>query len=150
VQRGGVGAPPARVPVEGALRGRSVLPRRRPRRPCHPARAAAHDRPGGVRRDRGHPARRPHEGGSAALTPSRWTNRMPPPASEVRATFCAMAERVELWWARRQFSRGAEVPYAVGTYREAWASFPMLVRQYHPELNAGIVLSQIPPAADVL
>ncbi|MDF2580838.1 MAG: hypothetical protein K0S49_2417, partial [Microbacterium sp.] len=22
-----------------------------------------------------------------------------------------MAERVELWWARRQFSKGSEVPY---------------------------------------
>lgn len=61
-----------------------------------------------------------------------------------------MAERVELWWARRQFSKGAEVPYPVGTYREAWASFPALIRQYHPELNAGIALSQVPPAADVL
>lgn len=61
-----------------------------------------------------------------------------------------MAERVELWWARRQFSKGAEVPYPVGTYREAWAAFPALIRQYHPELNAGIVLSQVPPAADVL
>ncbi|HYP73144.1 MAG TPA: hypothetical protein VEP72_03585 [Microbacterium sp.] len=61
-----------------------------------------------------------------------------------------MAERIEDWWARRQFSRGREVPYEVGAYRSAWASFPMLVRQYHPELNAGIVLSQIPPAADVL
>ncbi|MFG6401186.1 zinc-ribbon domain-containing protein [Microbacterium sp. P04] len=61
-----------------------------------------------------------------------------------------MAERVELWWARRQFSRGADVPYAVGTYRETWAPFPMLIRQYHPELNAGITLTQIPPAADVL
>jgi hypothetical protein len=61
-----------------------------------------------------------------------------------------MAERVELWWARRQFSRGAEVPYAVGTYREAWAPYPALIRQYHPELNAGITLTQIPPAADVL
>lgn len=61
-----------------------------------------------------------------------------------------MAERVELWWARRQFSKGAEVPYPMGTYREAWAAFPALIRQYHPELNAGIVLSQIPPAADVL
>lgn len=61
-----------------------------------------------------------------------------------------MAERVELWWARRQFSKGAEVPYPVGRYREAWAPFPALIRQYHPELNAGIVLSQIPPAADVL
>lgn len=61
-----------------------------------------------------------------------------------------MAEGVEAWWARRQFSRGVDVPYAVGTYREAWAPFPMLIRQYHPELNAGITLTQIPPAADVL
>src|SRR6478736_2514996 len=61
-----------------------------------------------------------------------------------------MAERVQAWWARRQFSRGAEVPYAVGTYREAWAPYPMLIRQYHPELNAGITLTQIPPAAEVL
>ena len=61
-----------------------------------------------------------------------------------------MAERVEAWWARRQFSRGAEVPYAIGTYREAWAAYPALIRQYHPELNAGITLTQIPPAADVL
>jgi len=61
-----------------------------------------------------------------------------------------MVERVEAWWARRQFSRGALVPYAVGAYREAWAPFPMLIRQYHPELNAGITLTQIPPAADVL
>jgi hypothetical protein len=65
-------------------------------------------------------------------------------------TLLSMAERVELWWARRQFSKGAEIPYPVGIYREAWAPFPALVRQYHPELNAGIVLSQIPPAADVL
>jgi len=61
-----------------------------------------------------------------------------------------VADRIQDWWARRQFSRGREVPYDVGTYRDAWASYPMLIRQYHPELNAGIVLSQIPPAADVL
>ncbi|WP_133541079.1 zinc-ribbon domain-containing protein [Microbacterium sp. BK668] len=61
-----------------------------------------------------------------------------------------MAERVEAWWARRQFSRGTDVPYPVGTYREAWAPYPMLIRQYHPDLNAGITLTQIPPAADVL
>jgi hypothetical protein len=61
-----------------------------------------------------------------------------------------MAERVEAWWARRQFSRGAEVPYAIGTYHEAWAAYPALIRQYHPDLNAGITLTQIPPAADVL
>lgn len=65
-------------------------------------------------------------------------------------TLECVAEPVEAWWARRQRSRGADVPYAVGTYREAWASYPVLVRQYHPEFNAGIVLSQIPPAAEVL
>ena len=65
-------------------------------------------------------------------------------------TVLCMAERVEAWWARRQFSRGLDVPYPVGTYRDAWAPFPMLIRQYHPELNAGITLTQIPPAADVL
>uniref|UniRef100_UPI00313B6B9E hypothetical protein n=1 Tax=Frigoribacterium sp. CFBP 8759 TaxID=2775283 RepID=UPI00313B6B9E len=37
----------------------------------------------------------------------------------------------------------------MGSYREAWASYPVLVRQYRPEHNGGIVLSQIPPAADV-
>ena len=42
-----------------------------------------------------------------------------------------------------------DVPYPVGTYREAWRSYPVLVRQYRPEYNEGIVLSQIPPAADV-
>ncbi|MEO8261975.1 MAG: zinc-ribbon domain-containing protein [Pseudolysinimonas sp.] len=61
-----------------------------------------------------------------------------------------MTEAVEAWWARRQFSRGADVPYAVGTYREEWQQYPTLVRQYHPEFNAGITLTQIPPAADVL
>ena len=69
---------------------------------------------------------------------------------EATRTLLCMAERVEAWWARRRFSRGLDVPYAVGTYREAWAPFPMLIRQYHPELNAGITLTQIPPAADVL
>jgi hypothetical protein len=61
-----------------------------------------------------------------------------------------MSEGVEAWWARRQFSRGTDVPYAVGTYREAWAPYPVLIRQYHPEFNSGITLTQIPPAAEVL
>ncbi|MFJ4038917.1 zinc-ribbon domain-containing protein [Microbacterium sp. NPDC090007] len=61
-----------------------------------------------------------------------------------------MAERVQTWWARRQWSKGRDVPYAVGAYRASWAAYPALVRQYHPELNAGIALSQVPPAADVL
>ena len=48
---------------------------RRPRRPGHPAGPAAHLRPGALRRDRGHPARRPHRGldadlGQRALSPS--------------------------------------------------------------------------------
>jgi len=61
-----------------------------------------------------------------------------------------MPENVANWWARRQFSRGVEVPYPVGTYRDAWAPFPALIRQYHPDLNSGLTLTQIPPAADVL
>ena len=65
-------------------------------------------------------------------------------------TVCVMPDAVETWWARRQFSRGVEIPYPVGTYREAWEPYPVLIRQYHPEFNAGITLTQIPPAADVL
>lgn len=57
---------------------------------------------------------------------------------------------MQAWWARRQWSKGVAVPYEVGAYRAAWAAYPALIRQYHPELNAGVALSQIPPAADVL
>lgn len=60
-----------------------------------------------------------------------------------------MPENIEAWWARRQRSKGVAVPYPVGTYRTEWASYPMLVRQYHPDLNRNITLTQIPPAADV-
>ncbi|WP_394686186.1 zinc-ribbon domain-containing protein [uncultured Microbacterium sp.] len=70
--------------------------------------------------------------------------------SEVPSMVAGVAERVQAWWARRQWSKGREVPYAVGAYRDAWAAFPALIRQYHPDLNAGIALSQVPPAADVL
>ncbi len=42
------------------------------------------------------------------------------------------------------------MPYEVGTYRSQWAAYPELIRQYHPELNHGIALSQVPLAADVL
>jgi hypothetical protein len=58
-------------------------------------------------------------------------------------------EPIARWWARRQWSRGTDVPYEVGRFREAWASFPVLIRQYRPEFNGGVVLTQIPPAADV-
>jgi putative zinc ribbon protein len=61
-----------------------------------------------------------------------------------------MSEGVEAWWARRQFTHGTDVPFPVGTYRDAWAPYPALIRQYHPEFNAGITLTQIPPAAEVL
>jgi len=61
-----------------------------------------------------------------------------------------VTEPVQSWWARRQFSRGREVPYEIGTYRSQWAAYPELIRQYHPELNHGIALSQVPLAADVL
>jgi len=61
-----------------------------------------------------------------------------------------VTEPVQSWWARRQFSRGLAVPYEMGTYRAAWAAYPELIRQYHPELNHGIALSQVPLAADVL
>lgn len=60
-----------------------------------------------------------------------------------------MPERVELWWQRRQRSKGRDVPYAVGEYREQWAQYPVLVRQYHPDLNHGVTLTQVPPAAEV-
>lgn len=58
-------------------------------------------------------------------------------------------ERVELWWERRQRSKGVAMPYAIGTFRADWERYPVLIRQYHPELNAGITLTQVPPAADV-
>ncbi len=69
----------------------------------------------------------------------------------VGATIVALVpEPVQQWWARRQFSRGVAVPYEVGTFRAAWAAYPELIRQYHPELNHGVTLSQVPLAADVL
>jgi len=61
-----------------------------------------------------------------------------------------VVEAVDAWWRRRQWSRGLAVPYAIGEFRADWASWPVLVRQYHPEWNAGVVLSQVPPAAEVL
>lgn len=60
-----------------------------------------------------------------------------------------MPEQVEAWWARRQWSKAVERPYDVGQFRSEWVQYPVLERQYHPDLNGGITLSQIPPAADV-
>jgi hypothetical protein len=61
-----------------------------------------------------------------------------------------VSESAEAWWRRRQRVTGVAVPYPVGRYREQWARYPVLQRQYHPDLNGGIALSQIPPAAEVL
>ena len=76
----------ARLPVQGAVRRRPVLPRRRPRRPGRPAGAAADQRPGGVRRDRADPALRAHRGLEHPLSPThrRATPRgpvAPPPGA---------------------------------------------------------------------
>jgi hypothetical protein len=58
-------------------------------------------------------------------------------------------ENVERWWARRQWSKGERTPYVVGEFRADWERYPVLIRQYHPDLNGGIALTQVPPAADV-
>jgi hypothetical protein len=60
-----------------------------------------------------------------------------------------VAEPIDAWWQRRQRTRDRAVPYAVGTYRAEWERYPVLIRQYHPDLNNGITLTQIPPAAEV-
>ncbi|WP_425432978.1 zinc-ribbon domain-containing protein [Glaciihabitans tibetensis] len=60
-----------------------------------------------------------------------------------------MPENVEQWWARRQRSKSTAIPYPVGQFRSDWERYPVLVRQYHPEFNHGITLTQVPPAADV-
>ena len=41
------------------------------------------------------------------------------------------------------------MPYRVGEFRDDWLTYPVLVHQFHPELNHGITLTQVPPAADV-
>ncbi len=61
-----------------------------------------------------------------------------------------VAEPVDAWWRRRQWSRGEAVPYAVGQFRADWTPYPVLIRQYHPDWNHGVVLTQVPPAAEVL
>lgn len=60
-----------------------------------------------------------------------------------------MAESIDAWWQRRQWTKESPVPYTVGTYRADWERYPVLINQYHPELNHGITLTQIPPAAEV-
>ncbi len=65
----GVRAAAARLPLQGAVRRRALLPRRRPRRPGHPARAAADLRPEPLRLHRAGAARRAHPRLGPPLTP---------------------------------------------------------------------------------
>jgi very-short-patch-repair endonuclease len=58
-------------------------------------------------------------------------------------------EPIQWWWERRQRSKGSPLPYEVGRFRSDWERYPVLVRQFHPDLNQGIALTQVPPAADV-
>jgi len=60
-----------------------------------------------------------------------------------------VAEPVEAWWERRRRSKERDIPYPIGSYRAEWERYPVLIRQYHPELNHGITLTQIPPATEV-
>lgn len=60
-----------------------------------------------------------------------------------------MPRSLEEWWQRRQRVTGTAVPYEVGRYRDAWSPYRALVEQFRPERNGELVLSQIPPAADV-
>ena len=70
LHRRGDRARPVRLPLQGAVRQRPVLPGRRPRRPGRPARPAADLRPGDLRRDRADPARGAHGGVDEALDPA--------------------------------------------------------------------------------
>ena len=60
-----------------------------------------------------------------------------------------MPEPIDAWWQRRQRTRNTADPYPIGTYRSDWERYPVLIRQFHPDLNNGITLTQIPPAAEV-
>ena len=57
----------ARLPLQGAVRRGPLLPRRRPRRPGHPALSPADLRPDPLRRDGADPAHRPRQGRHPAL-----------------------------------------------------------------------------------
>ena len=69
--------------------------------------------------------------------------------SELRPSLKSVPVSREQWWARRQRVTGLEVPYPIGRYRDAWAPFTALVEQFRPDRNGELVLSQVPPAAEV-
>lgn len=74
---------------------------------------------------------------------------MPPALSGVRRSVACVPVSSEQWWARRQRVTGLVIPYPIGRYRDAWAPFTALVEQFRPDRNGELVLSQIPPAAEV-
>lgn len=60
-----------------------------------------------------------------------------------------MTESIGQWWRRRQWSTGRSTPFATGRYRRAWVPYPVLIEQFRSDRNGDLLLSQIPPAADV-
>ena len=88
------------LPLRRPVRGRPLLPRRRPRRPGRPARSPARRRPGALRRDREHPPRRPHPSLGRALAAA------PTALAVVGAARCPSSERSVSGSAIRSWSSG--------------------------------------------
>lgn len=60
-----------------------------------------------------------------------------------------MTDSVDAWWLRRRWSKGVDVPYPPGAYAAFWSRIRRLVDCYDAGDNAGVLLSQVPPGADV-
>lgn len=60
-----------------------------------------------------------------------------------------MPESSLQWWARRQRVTGLTVPYEAGRFSAFWSGYRRVVAVYEPERNHGLLLSQVPLAADV-
>jgi len=71
------------------------------------------------------------------------------PVSDVMLSVFSVPKSLDVWWRRRQLVTGRLVPSPVGRFYEHWAPFTALVEQFRSDRNHELVLSQIPPAADV-
>ncbi|MET0162131.1 MAG: hypothetical protein ABW204_05700 [Microbacteriaceae bacterium] len=60
-----------------------------------------------------------------------------------------MPESSLQWWARRQRVTGLTVPYEAGRFSTFWSGYRRVLAVYEPERNHGLLLSQVPLAADV-
>lgn len=60
-----------------------------------------------------------------------------------------MPESSLQWWARRQRVTGLTVPYEAGRFSAFWSGYRRVLAVYEPERNHGLLLSQVPLAADV-